>query len=149
MTKRTGRPSDCYVYLLSKATQKGQSLVQERLKKYGLTNIQYLVLEALRKKQGLTASETGRFLSIDKATLSGVVERMVDSQWIIRKRDETDRRLFRLYPSEKSQHLKERLIAERTAANEILLSGFTVEDRVLLRRLLLALLSEGNITRSA
>jgi len=137
--KKEKQPSDCYVYLLSKAYQKGQSLVQKRLKKYGLTNIQYLVLEVLWKMEGITASETGKILSIDKATLSGVIERMVDSQWVFKKPDENDKRVFQLYPSEKANRLKENLIDERKKANDQLLSDFTLEERVLLRRLLLAL----------
>jgi DNA-binding MarR family transcriptional regulator len=139
MTKKAKQPSDCYVYLLSKAYQKGQSLVQKRLKKYGLTNLQYLVLEVLWRMEGITASETGKILSIDKATLSGVIERMVDSQWIFKKQDEKDKRVFQLYPSEKANQLKEKLIDERKKANDQLLSDFTLEERVLLRRLLLAL----------
>jgi DNA-binding MarR family transcriptional regulator len=139
MMKKDRQPSDCYVYLLSKAYQKGQSLVQKRLKKYGLTNIQYLVLEVLWKMEGITASETGKILSIDKATLSGVIERMVDSQWVIKKQVENDKRVFQLYPSEKATQLKEKLIDERKKANDQLLSDFTLEERVLLRRLLLAL----------
>jgi DNA-binding MarR family transcriptional regulator len=139
MTKKIKQPSDCYVYLLSKAYQKGQNLVQKRLKKYGLTNIQYLVLEVLWKMEGITASETGKILSIDKTTLSGVIERMVDSQWVIKKQGENDKRVFQLYPSEKANQLKEKLIDERKKSNDQLLSDFTVEERLLLRRLLLAL----------
>jgi DNA-binding MarR family transcriptional regulator len=139
MIKKEKQPSDCYVYLLSKAYQKGQSLVQKRLKKYGLTNIQYLVLEVLWKMEGITASETGKILSIDKATLSGVIERMVDSQWVFKKQDENDKRVFQLYPSAKANQLKEKLIDERKKANDQLLSDFTLEERVLLRRLLLEL----------
>lgn len=139
MTKKAQQPSDCYVYLLSKAYQKGQSLVQKRLKKFGLTNLQYLVLEVLWRMEGITASETGKFLSIDKATLSGVIERMVDSQWVIKKQDENDKRVFQLYPSEKANQLKEVLINERKEANNQFLADFTIEERVLLRRLLLAL----------
>lgn len=137
--KKAKQPSDCYVYLLSKAYQKGQSLVQKRLKKYGLTSNQYLVLEVLWKMEGITASETGKILSIDKATLSGVIERMVDSQWIIKNQDENDKRVFQLYPSEKALQLKDVLRDERMKANEQLLSDFTLEERILLRRLLLAL----------
>ncbi|MCG6912061.1 MAG: MarR family transcriptional regulator [Deltaproteobacteria bacterium] len=139
MIKNEKQPSDCYVYLLSKAYQKGQGLVQRRLKKFGLTNIQYVVLEVLWKTEGITASETGKILSIDKATLSGVIERMVDSQWVVKKRDPHDKRLFNLYPSEKANRLKVRLIDARQKANDQFLSGFTLEERVLLRRLLLAL----------
>ncbi len=139
MTKKEKQPSDCYVYLLSKAYQKGQSLVQKRLKKFGLTNLQYLVLEVLWRMEGITASETGKILSIDKATLSGVIERMVDSQWVIKKQDDADKRVFQLYPSEKANQLKEVLIDERKTANNQFLADFTIEERVLLRRLLLAL----------
>jgi len=140
MTKKAKQPSDCYIYLLSRAYQKGQGLVQKRLKKFGLTNIQYLVLEVLWKMEGITASETGKILSIDKATLSGVIERMVDSQWIIKRQDENDKRVFQLYPSEKAKQLKEVLIDERKKANDQFLADFTLEERVLLRRLLLSLL---------
>ena len=85
--------------------------------------------------EGITASETGKILSIDKATLSGVIERMVDSQWVIKKQDENDKRVFQLYPSEKANGLKAVLIDERKKANNQLLADFTLEERVLLRRL--------------
>ena len=115
-------------------------MVQKRLEPLGLTNIQYMVLEVLWHKEGLTAGELGKRLNIDKATLSGILDRMSDSDWINKKRDEGDRRMFRLFPSGKSMEMKDRLKKEREDANEELLSGFTSEERVLLRRLLLGLL---------
>ena len=131
---------ECYVYLLAKAYQKGHGLVQKRLRPYGLTNIQYVVLELLWHQEGLTAGEIGKVLVIDKATLSGVLDRMHDSGWLSKKQDKSDKRLLRLYPSEKANQLKKQLVDERKHANEELLSGFTVDERILLRRLLLALL---------
>jgi DNA-binding MarR family transcriptional regulator len=132
--------TDCYIFLLSKAYQKGHHLVQKRLEPLGLTNIQYVVLEMLWHEEGLNAVELGKRTNIDKATLSGVLDRMSDAGWINKRRDERDKRMFRLFPSEKSIRMKDRLIAEREAANEELLSGFTSEERALLRRLLLGLL---------
>ena len=82
---------ECYVYLLAKAYQKGHGLVQKRLRPYGLTNIQYVVLELLWHQEGLTAGEIGKVLVIDKATLSGIIDRMVDSGWLIKKQEESDR----------------------------------------------------------
>ena len=140
MSEQPNYKSQCYVYLLAKAYQKGHGLVQKRLLPYGLTNIQYLVLELLWQEEGLTAGEIGKLLVIDKATLSGVLDRMVDSGWLNREQDENDKRVFRLYPSEKANRLERRLVDERKDANEELLSGFTLEERILLRRLLLALL---------
>ena len=140
MSEQLHHKSQCYVYLLSKAYQKGHGLVQKRLLPYGLTNIQYVVLELLWHQEGLTAGEIGKLLVIDKATLSGVLDRMVDSKWLIRRQKESDKRIFRLYPSEKANGQKEKLVDERRDANEELLVDFTMEERILLRRLLLALL---------
>ena len=129
--------SDCYVFLLSKAYQKGRQLVQKRLKPYGLTNVQYLVLEALWHKSGLTAVDLGNGLNIDKATLSGILDRMVEAELIEKEQDEQDSRMMRLYTSETADKIKDQVVKERKAANEELLAGFSMEEKVLLRRLLI------------
>ncbi|HDR46996.1 MAG TPA: MarR family transcriptional regulator [Geoalkalibacter subterraneus] len=131
--------SICYIFLLSKAYQRGHGLVQKRLQPYGVTNVQYVVLETLWKDEGLTAGELGQFLTIDKATLSGILDRMADADLLIKRHDPQDKRMLRLYPSEKANNLKDVLIEERRQANEELLAGFTQEERILLRRLLLSI----------
>lgn len=131
--------SNCYIFLLSKAYQRGHGLVQKRLQPYGITNVQYVVLEALWKQEGLTAVELGQLLTIDKATLSGILDRMADADLLLKQQDAKDKRMLRLYPSEKANTLKDILIEERMQANEELLAGFTPEERILLRRLLLSI----------
>lgn len=127
---------DCTVFLLGKAYQKAHGDFKKRLVPYGLTNMQHLVLEGLWYREGMTAAELGKCLVLDKSTLSGVLDRMVDSGWVEKKQDEEDRRFFRLYPSEKANSMKERLIEERKEANRELLKDFTLEEQVLLKRLL-------------
>ncbi len=131
--------SNCYIFLLSKAYQKGHGLVQKRLQPYGVTNVQYVILEALWHQEGLTAVELGQLLTIDKATLSGILDRMADADLLIKRNDTQDKRMLRVYPTEKANHLKDKLIEERKRANEELLAGFTQEERILLRRLLLSI----------
>ncbi len=128
--------SNCTVFLLSKAYQKGHQLVQKRLKPYGITNVQYVILEMLWEREGLTAAELGARLMIDKATMSGILERMTDADLLIKKQDEKDRRLFHLYPSKSINKKKDKLIAERKSANEELLKGFSTNERATLKRLL-------------
>ena len=131
--------SNCYVFLLAKAYQKGHGLVQKRLHPYGVTNVQYVVLEALWHQEGLTAVELGQLLTIDKATLSGILDRMTDADLVIKRQDTQDKRMIRLYPTEKANNLKNNLVEERKRANEELLAGFTREERILLRRFLLSI----------
>jgi DNA-binding MarR family transcriptional regulator len=140
MGKKNKIDTDCYIFLLSRASQKGHQLVQKRLEPYEITNIQYVVLEMLWNQEGLTAVELGRRLMIDKATLSGILERMVSGGWVKKNQGEKDKRITRLFPSEKAWTLKKRLIREREKANEELLSGFKKEERALLKKLLLEIL---------
>lgn len=127
---------ECMVFLLGKAYQKAHSNFKKRLKPYGLTNMQHLVLEALWYKDGMTATEISKLLRLDKATLSGVLERMVDTGWVAKKHDPDDGRVQRLYISEKANELKNKLIQERQFSNREILDRFSAEERVILKRLL-------------
>jgi DNA-binding MarR family transcriptional regulator len=127
----------CYVFLLSKAYQKGNKLVQNRLSPYGLTNTQYLVLEVLWNNNGIIAADIGKLLNVDKATLSGILDRMNEAGWLRKEADPNDMRVFHIFPSQKAMALEKTLRREREAANNDLLSGFTMDEKILLRRLLL------------
>jgi DNA-binding MarR family transcriptional regulator len=127
---------DCTIFLLAKAYQKAHGQFKARLRPFDLTNLQHLVLEGLWYEEGVTAAELGKLLVLDKATLSGVLDRMVESGWIRKERDPEDGRVFRIYPSDKANQLKKQLIDLRVKANEAMLQSFTAEEKVLFKRLL-------------
>ncbi|MCF8066321.1 MAG: MarR family transcriptional regulator [Desulfarculaceae bacterium] len=128
--------SECYVFLLSKAYQKGHRLVQARLKPYGLTNLQYVILETLWARPGASAAELGKDLTIDKATISGALERMGEGGWLEKRPDPDDGRTMRLFASAKADGLRGELTAQRQEANRELLAGLGSEERLLLGRML-------------
>lgn len=127
---------ECMVFLLGKAYQKAHADFNKRLRPYGLTNMQHLVLEGLWYEPGMTATELSRLLILDKATLSGVLDRMAETGWIEKHPDPEDRRIQRIYPSEQAERLKPVLIEERKASNKEILDTFSPEERVLFKRLL-------------
>jgi DNA-binding MarR family transcriptional regulator len=127
---------DCTIFMLAKAYQKAHGRFKALLKPYSLTNLQHLVLEGLWYQQGMTAAELGKLLILDKATLSGVLDRMLDSGWIRKNRDPDDGRVLRLSTTPKAEALKKELIDLRIKANEELLAGFTPEEKVVFKRLL-------------
>ena len=128
---------DCIVFFLAKAYQKAHGRFKQRLKPYGLTNMQHLVLEALWHQDGFTASELGQNLVLDKATLSGVLDRMVEGGWIEKRPDPADLRSYRLHTTAQADGLKEQLIEARRQTNEELLAGFSQEERLLFKRFLM------------
>lgn len=127
---------ECLVFLLGKAYQKAHGDFKKRLTPYGLTNMQHLVLEGLWYQNGMTATEISKLLRLDKATLSGVLDRMIETGWITREPHPDDGRVHRIFTSPKADSLKDRLIDERKQANEKIMAKFSPEERETLRRLL-------------
>jgi DNA-binding MarR family transcriptional regulator len=126
----------CTVFLLAKAYQRVHREFKKLLKPYQLTNIQHLALECLQHQPGTTASELGKMLTLDKATLSGVLDRLVDSAWIIKQTDSSDNRVQRLCLTDKALEVIEELIEKRLEFDEQLLADLSLEERLLLKRLL-------------
>jgi DNA-binding MarR family transcriptional regulator len=127
---------DCMVFLLGKAYQKAHADFKKRLLPYDLTNLQHLVLEGLWYKQGITASVLGKMLILDKATLSGVLERMVQAGWIIKKTDPDDARIQLISTTKKANDLKDELLKERIKSNHKLLQIFSIEEKLLFKRMI-------------
>jgi DNA-binding MarR family transcriptional regulator len=130
------RFEDCIVFLLAKAYQKAHGNLKKRLHPYGLTPIQNLILEALREEDGLSAGDIGKKLVLDNATLSGVLDRLADRGWIEKQTDLNDKRLLRIYLTDKAKSLQGALGEERDQANEEILHSLSVEEKLLLKRLL-------------
>lgn len=127
---------DCTIFLLAKAYQKAHGQFKEKLRPFQLTNLQHLVLEGLWYRQGVTAAELGKLLVLDKATLSGVLDRLLDGDWIRKARDPDDGRVFRIHTTAKAEAQKDELIRLRVQANAELLADFSLEEQLLFKRLL-------------
>ena len=127
---------DCIIFLLAKAYQKAHGNFKKRLHIYGLTPIQHLILEALWEEDGLSAGDIGRKLVLDGATLSGVLDRLASSGWVLKKSDVEVKRVQRIFLTSKSKDLKPKLSQARDQTNEDLLKPFTLEEKVLLKRFL-------------
>lgn len=134
-----GNIPDCTFFFLAKAHQKAHGLLKMKLAPYGLTNMQHLILEGIWYQEGATAAELGKLLILDKATLSGIIDRLDDGGWIKKQPDKNDRRVLRLYPSDKANDLKEELIEVRKKGNDLLLTDFTMEEKIIFKRLLRSL----------
>ena len=127
---------DCIIFLLAKAYQKAHGNFKKRLIAYGLTPIQHLILEALWLEDGQSAGDIGKKLVLDGATLSGVLDRLAAGDWIKKEPDPDDKRIIRIYLTEKVRGLRHRLSEERNQANEEIMRRLSLEEKVLLKRLL-------------
>lgn len=127
---------NCIIFLLAKAYQKAHGNFKGRILAHGLTPVQHLILEALWEQEGISPGEIGKSLVLDNATLSGVLDRMAEKGWISKEKDVKDRRFVRIYLSDKAREMKTLLLEERELANDEILRDLTLEEKVLLKRLL-------------
>jgi DNA-binding MarR family transcriptional regulator len=136
MTTLPQQLTESSVFLLAKAYQRAHGLFKKMLKPYGITNIQHLVLSCLEHDPGITAAELGKVLLLDKATLSGVIDRLADGGWVIKKKDPEDNRVQRLYITDKTNAVADKFALAPEELDNILLDGLSQEEQVLLKRLL-------------
>ena len=127
---------DCIIFLLAKAYQKAHGNFKQHLLPYEITPVQHLILEALWVEEDLTASEIGKRLVLDNATLSGILDRMSEKGWVLKATDDKDKRFIRIYLTDKAKKLKPSILAEREKSNNEILGSLNLEEKVLLRRLL-------------
>lgn len=79
-------------YALTQTARAYQQALNTDLAPYGVTVRQSQVLGWLRKKGDLSQCQLARFLTIEPATLSGILERMERNGLILRIADRSDRR---------------------------------------------------------
>ncbi|GAB6095017.1 hypothetical protein JCM14469_12690 [Desulfatiferula olefinivorans] len=129
--------NDCIVFLIAKANQNAQRILKERLKKYGLTTVQGLILGELFEEDGVTASDIGSRLVLDNATVSGVLDRLLEKGWIKKVADTKDKRVQKIYlTSKEDTQLIRQLFDARKQANEAVLKKLSLEEQLLLKRFL-------------
>jgi len=130
------RYEDCILFILAKANQKVHGMFKPMFQRYGLTPMQALVLNALYENEGLSAGEIGKRLVLDSATLSGVLERMVEAGWILKKSADEDRRVVNHHLTGRAMEVREELLKAVEDLNSNILSSFKSEERLLLERML-------------
>ncbi len=127
---------DNIVFLLAKAHQRAQSVLKGHLQTFGLTPMQCLFMESLWEEDGLSVGEIGRRILLDTATLAGILDRMVTAGWVRREADPLDGRVARVYLSEKARTAIDGLAIAIEQTNNELLNGFSLEEKLLFKRLL-------------
>jgi DNA-binding MarR family transcriptional regulator len=129
--------NECIVFLIAKANQNAQRILKERLKKFGLTTVQGLILGELFEEDGVTASDIGNRLVLDNATVSGVLDRLLEKGWITKETDTKDKRVQKIFlASKEDSKLILQLFQARKTANEMILNKLSVEEQMLLKRFL-------------
>ena len=97
------------------------------------------LLHLLWEKEGRTQTELSEELNTEPGTIAKMVKRMEQRGFVVKKTDEEDRRVSRIYLTDRGEEIRQKVIAIEQEIEDICLQGFTTEEQVLLRRFLLHL----------
>ncbi len=105
---------------------------ERELEDTGLTGFQTPYLLALYRRSGLTQEELARELDVNKSTVTRQLVCLEEKGYIYRMSDEEDRRVLRVYPTEKALALQDRLRHVLADWSSFLTEGFSEEERAFL-----------------
>lgn len=113
-------------FLLTDTARLLRKLVDRRLHPFGLTRAQWAVLAMLANRNGLSQSELADELEIEKSTVGRLIDHVEASGWVERRPMATDRRLWRVYLTERAHPLIERVTEVILATRTEMLEGLSV-----------------------
>lgn len=95
----------------------------------GLGGCQTPYLTVLYRRPGLTQDELAHELDVNKSSVTRQVAMLEEKGYLYRMSDEQDRRVLRVYPTEKALALKPRLYHVLRDWSAYLTSDFTPQER--------------------
>lgn len=118
-------------FLVNKLAHMMMIQLEKQLKDYNVTTSQWAILAILWKREGIFQVDLQKSLGLDKATVTGLLQRMNSSGLIVKKADLNDKRVRRVYLTEHGRSLETFLIPRAAYVNDLTLASFTPEEREL------------------
>lgn len=124
-------------YMISDVGRLMRTVFERRIRQFGLTRAQWIVITRTYRRPGLNQSEIADLLEVEKASAGRLIDRMEVNGWIERRADKSDRRMNRLFLTAKARRLHSQIwpIAEQTVDDA--LADLPVAERAALQRALL------------
>src|SRR5215831_13306782 len=110
--------------------------MDRRLRTAGVTLSQWFVLKQLWRQEGKSQAELQELLDLERATVNGLIQRMARSELIECKPDASDRRVQRIFLTERGRALKQITPSLEEEVNARALQGFSEDERTFFMRLL-------------
>lgn len=128
---------DTIGYLMIKIAKAHRNAIGVLLAKVGLYPGQEILLMQLWEQDGLSSSDLVDRLQIEPPTITKMLQRLERSGFVERRRDVEDARICRAFLTEAGRSLQGPVARCWQHLEQGILNNMTIEERLLLRRLLL------------
>ncbi|WP_432664990.1 MarR family transcriptional regulator [Wukongibacter baidiensis] len=93
-------------------TRSIHAIVEVRFKELHLQKGQSIYLTRICEKPGINLIQLSSLLKVDKTTTTKVVQKLIKEDFILKRKDDDDKRSYRLYPTSKALRTYDELIKE-------------------------------------
>ena len=114
---------------ISQIYRKGRSFINRGLAQYDMGYGQMLFLLQLYRQDGISQEELSEKLSIDKGTTARSIKKLEKEGFIIRVKDEHDKRAYKIYLTDKSKEKQNDVCNVLQEWESILTENITEEER--------------------
>jgi len=120
---------DCLCFSVGRISRKLNKVTKESIASYGLTTSQFFMLIALYEENGILISKLAEKVALDRATLTGLVDRLERDGLVKRTNDPNDRRAIKIYLTDKAEDLRHDLLEIYHKNNSMFLSILSPKER--------------------
>jgi DNA-binding MarR family transcriptional regulator len=122
--------------LISCIYRYSQFNIAKKLCFYNIGRGQISFLMSLYNCDGVSQENMAKKLRIDKSTAARAVKKLINKGYIIKERDLSDKRKYKVFLTEKAKKIKPKITKIVSEWSEALLSDFTDEERKILIKFL-------------
>lgn len=129
-TKSAGLPERGLGHLVREISRAFDNGMQSRLARYGVTLSQWLHLRSLWDNPGMTCSAVSRYLGVEKASSTAVLDELEKRGFIQRVKNTEDRRIVNLQLTAQGKSLTRKLIPHAVEINSAARANVGANDFV-------------------
>lgn len=104
------------------------SISNIEFKEYDLTKGQYLYLVRIYENPGIIQDKLAEMIKVDRTTAARAIKKLETQGFIEKREDETNKKIKKLFPTEKGEKVYPFLKREGEYSNRVALSGFSPEE---------------------
>lgn len=113
-----------------------QSISDIKFRELNLQRGQFIFLTRICEYPGINFMELSNMLKVDKATTTKAVQKLMTEEYIVRKRDLNDKRMWHLFPSAKAEEVYNYIIQEENRRIVSCLADFSDEEKKMAEHLI-------------
>lgn len=137
MEKTTG-------FLMFRTARGMKKMLDARLSEFNVTSSQASVLNTLFSSDGISLSDIGKSVHLDKPAITGLADRMEKDGLVERRRTSSDRRIIQLFLTEKGRNLYNTIETIIIEVDQQLVKGIVTQEIETLHEMLQSIWDQAN-----